>query len=295
MKKINLYLILAISLFTVASCMVDDDVDTVSEGPYIVGFKNSLPSYIFTDADSGPITINEPIDLVGGNNGTVSEKDITIQFQIDPSSTAIAGTHYSLPNSGNTLTLKAGENFVNFPVIVNTDNLPGNLPQTIVVNLLEVSSSNGVIVNNRKSATITIAKCESNLAGNYSLVVTRLDNNTSVSNPNEVLTELSLGTYVTSSTGNYGSAPGFTSLLAQGAPRNGFVFNDVCQSVVIEEQNLGNYFSNLVYGNETDGSHGFVTLDPVTGDVESITMYYIITFTSPTPSLRPYKAVYTKL
>lgn len=294
MKKINLYLILAISLFTVASCMVDDDVDTVSEGPYIVGFKNSLPSYIFTDADSGPITINEPIDLVGGNNGTVSEQDITIQFQIDPSSTAIAGTHYSLPNNGNTLTLKAGENFVNFPVIVNTDNLPGNLPQTIVVNLLEVSSSNGVIVNNRKSTTITIAKCESNLAGNYSLVVTRLDNNASFSAPNEVLTELSLGTYVTSSTGNYGTAPGFTSLLAQGAPRNGFIFNDVCQSIVIEEQNLGNYFTNLVYGNETDGSQGFVTLDPETGEVESITMYYIITFSNPT-SLRPYKAVYTKL
>lgn len=270
--------------------MVDDDTDTVSEGPYVVGFKNALPSYIYTDADTDPVTINEPIDLIGGNNGTPSDENIVIQYEIDPSSTAIAGTHYSIAGTGNTLTLNSGASFVNLPIIVNPDNLPGNLPQTIVVNLKEVSSSNGVILQTRKSTTITIAKCESNLAGTYSLAVTRLDNNTNFSFPNEVITELSIGRYVTSTTGSFGIG----GLTGQGAPRDGFIFNDVCQSIVIEEQNLGDYFTNMVYGNETDGTQGFVTLDPDTGEVESITMYYIITFSNPT-SLRTYKAVYTKL
>lgn len=288
MKKISIYIVLALSFLTVASCMVDDDVATVSEGDYIVGFKNSISSNIYTDLDVDPVNLVQPIDLVGGQNGTPSDEAIVVEFEIDPSSTAIAGTHYAITATGNTLTLEPGSTFVNLPITVYPAALPGNLPQTIVVNLTQVSSSNAVILEERQTTTITIAKCSSDLAGLYNLTVTRLDNNTTYNFANEELTQVSVGEYETSSTANYG--PG--NLTGQGAFRDGFIFNDVCQEVVIPEQYLGDYFSNLVYGNETDGSQGFVTLDTDTGEVESITMYYIVEFTA---GNRSYKAVYTKL
>ena len=290
MKKINFYIVLAISFLTIASCMVDDDVATVADGEYIVGFKSGISSNIFTDEDIDPVILTQPIDLIGGSNGTTSDQPIVLEFSIDPASTAIQGTHYQVNATGNTLTLEPGATFVNFPITVFPDALPGNLPQTIIVNLTQVSSGNAVIPEARQTTTFTIAKCSSDLAGLYNLSVTRIDNNTVYSFPNEEITQVSTGQYLTTSTANYGAG----DLMAQGAPRDGFIFNDVCQEIVVPEQNLGNYFTNLLYGNETDGSHGFVTLDEDTGEVESITIYYIVEFTNGTV-LRQYKAVYTKI
>ncbi len=283
MKNFKIYFLLIATAFGFNSCLVDDDVTTVSQGDYVVGFNSLQPSYIYTDEDTETVQENEYINLIGGSNGTVSEEPITINFEIDPSSTAVPGTHYAITGSGNSITINPGENFVAFPFTVNPQNLPDNQPLTIVVNITQVA--NGVASASRQSTTITIAKCASNLAGTYSLVVTRLDNNVVYNFPNEIITELSIGSYVTSTTGPY------NDLTDDGAPRNGFLFNDVCQEIVIAEQNLGDYFSNMVYGNTTDGSHGFVTLDE-SGEVESITMYYIITFDA---GNRQFKAVYTKL
>lgn len=289
MKKIKFSLLLVMSFLTITSC-VEDDVFTASEGPYVVGFNSATPSYIYTENDVDPVNIFEAINLIGGENGTESDTNIVIEYSVNPASTAIAGTEYTINNTGNTLTVLAGENFVKLPITVYPTVLPGNTPKTIIVDLIQVSSGNGVIATSKKSVTITIAKCESDLAGTYDLTVTRLDNNTSVNFPNEVITQLEIGRYVTTTTGNY-PVGSFTSA---GAPRDGFVFNDVCQSIVIEEQNLGDFYTNLVFGNETDGTQGNVELDPETGEVVSITMYYIITFTNQTV-LRPFKAVYTKI
>ncbi len=271
-----------VTVLALYSC-VKDDVEDFSSGSYVVGFKNAQASYIYTNLDVNPVQISEPINLIGGSNGTTSSSDISIPFTIDASSTAIAGTDYTLNTTGNRVVIPAGGDFVQLPITVNPAALPGNIPRTIVINL-GTPDSNSVVSENKKSITITIAKCESNLAGLYALQVTRLDNNAVYNFPNEMITQIGMGEYVTSTTGPY-----FDLTLA-GAPRNGFIFKDVCQAIQIDEQNLGDFYSNLVFGNINDTNE--VTINPATGNVVSIEMNYTITFTA---GNRKYKAVYTKL
>jgi hypothetical protein len=284
MKKIKIVVLMLLSIAAFVSC-VKSDVENFSTGAYIVGFKNAQGSYIYTANDVDPVHISEPINLLGGSNGTECPNAITIPFTIDPSSTAIAGTEYSIDASENKVTIPAGGVFVQLPLTVNPTALQGNLPKTIIINLgSPTSTSNTVVSNAKKSITITIAKCESNLAGTYSLSVTRIDNNAVYLFPNEEITQTGIGEYVTSSTGPY------NDLTNDGAPRNGFIFKDVCQTIVIDQQNLGDFYSNLVYGNNTETNA--VTLSSTTGQVESITMNYTITFSA---GPRKYRAIYTKL
>ncbi|UPT69618.1 MAG: hypothetical protein M0D53_10605 [Flavobacterium sp. JAD_PAG50586_2] len=276
----------AILACVIAISCVKDDVENFSQGDYIVGFKNSQPSYIYTDDDLDPVHVSEPIDLVGGSNGTTSDQDITIPFSVDPSSTAIQGTDYTIDATGGNVTIKAGDSFVQLPFTINPAALPGNVPKTIVINLGTPGSEDTVVADDKKAITITIAKCASDLEGTYSLEVTREDNAEVYTFPNEVITELALGVYETSTTGPY------FDLTDDGAPRNGFIFKDVCQSIQVDVQNLGDYYINLVEGDENAGS---VILDPVTGEVVSFTINYSIRGFAAGVARRYYKAVYTKL
>lgn len=284
MKKIKILLLAIISSSAMVSC-VDDDVKTYAEGSRIVGFKNTDASYIYTSTDTEPSLEFEPIHLIGGANGTASDEPIVIKYEVDPASTAIEGTEYNLDHTGE-VTILPGQDFTKLEFTVNPANLIGFITKTLIVNLTEVTTSNGVISEMQKTLTIQIAKCESNLAGTYNLSVTRQDNNDVYLFPGEIIT--STGTnaeYVTSSTGPYGNG----DLTIDGAPRDGFIFTDVCQSISIEEQYLGDFFGNIVKGEADSGS---VLLNSVTHDVISITMHYTIDFASGT---RHYTAVYTKI
>ncbi len=282
MKKFKIISLMLLSIIALYSC-VEDDAEDFGSGSYVVGFKNVQASYIYTDLDVNPVQISEPINLIGGSNGTTSPENISIPFTVDASSTAIAGTDYVLNTTGNIVTIAAGADFVQLPITVNPSVLPGNTPKTIVINLGQ-PNANSVVSEDKKSITITIAKCESDLSGMYDLTVTRLDNNAVTNFPNEMITELSLGVYETSTTGPY------NDLILDGAPRNGFIFKDVCQSIQIDEQNLGDWYSNLVFGNVAETNE--VTLHPITGNVVTITMNYTITFAA---GNRKFTAVYTKL
>lgn len=284
MKNFKIIAFAIVACVIAVSC-VKDDVENNSQGDYIVGFKNSQSSYIYTDNDVDPVHVSEPIDLIGGDNGTTSGKDITIPYSVDASSTAIQGTDYTIDATGS-LTIEAGADFVQLPITINPTVLPGNQPKTIVINLGNPTSTDAVVADDKKQIIITIAKCASELEGTYSLVVTREDNAAVYNFPNEQITELELGVYETSSTGPY------DDLTLDGAPRNGFIFKDVCQSIQVDEQYLGDYFTNLVEG---DADAGSVNLDPVTGEVISITIKYSIRGFTSGVARRYYTAVYTKL
>lgn len=289
LKKITLALF---SIGLLFSC-VKDDVEDFKSGQHIVGFKKSESSYIYTSADVNPVQITEPIDLIGGSNGTPSDSNISVQFSVDASSTALPGTDYTIDVTGNQVTIPAGSDFALLPLTIKPITLPGNTPKTIVINLTQVASNNATISDSNKQITITIAKCESALAGNYSLEVTRVDNGTVYNFSTETITATgTLGEYITSSTGYFGDLAlgGLDDLTDDGAPRNGFVFNDVCQSISIPDQILGDYFGNDVFGNPDETNE--VTLDPSTGLVTSITMTYTVQFNA---GPRKFRAVYTKL
>ncbi len=284
MKKFKIITSTILVFVMTVSCF-KDDIENKSTGDYIVGFKNSQSSYIYTDNDVNPVQVSEPIDLVGGSNGTTSTTDITIPFSVDPSSTAISGTDYTINATSGTVTLKAEADFIQLPLTINPSVLPGNVPKTIIINLGKPTATNAVIADDKKTITITIAKCESDLSGTYSLKVTRQDNGAVYNFPDEIIKELSLGVYETATTGP------FDDLTVDGAPRNGFIFKDVCQTIIIDKQDLGDYFTNLVEG---DSNAGAISLDPVSGEVLSITMNYSIRGFSSGVARRYFTAIYTK-
>lgn len=287
MKKIKLLLLLAIiSSSAMVSC-VDDDVKTYTDGSRIVGFKNTDASYIFTSADTDPVTQFEPIDLIGGANGTASDTPIVIKYEVDPASTAIEGTEFNFADASRQVTIAPGADFAKLEYTVIPTNLTSNITKTLILHLTEVTSANGVILEEQKTVTILIAKCESDLAGAYNLTVTREDNNAVYSFLGEIITSTgTTGEYVTSSSGPYGNGA------LSPAPRDGFIFSDVCQSISIPEQNLGDYYSNLLEG---DADSGSVILDPISGEVVSITMHYSIRGFTTGVAQRFYTAVYTKI
>lgn len=292
MKKLKKISLALFGIALIFSCG-KDDVEDFKSGQHIVGFKNTESSYIYTGADVNPVQITEPIDLIGGSNGTTSGSNISVKFSVDPSSTAIPGTDYTIDITGDIVTIPSGTDFVLLPMTINPITLPGNTPKTIVINLTQVSSNNATISDSNQQITITIAKCESDLEGDYSLQVTRVDNGDVYNYTSETITSTgNLGEYITSSTAEFGDLAlgGLDDLTADGAPRNGFFFKDVCQSIVVPEQNLGDLYSNLVFGNPDETNE--VTLDPVTGLVTTITMTYTVERAA---GNRKYKAVYTKL
>ena len=292
MKNIQKITLALFSIIVLFSC-VKDDVEDFKSGAHIVGFKRTNSSYIYTSADVNPVEITEAIDLIGGQDGTPSDSNITVEFAVDASSTALQGTDYTINTTGNQLTIPAGSDFVLLPITVNPSVLPGNQPKTIKINLTQINNGNAVVSDAKKQITITIAKCESALEGNYSLEVTRIDNGDVYNYTSETITSTgNIGEYVTSSTAEFGdtSLGALDDLTQDGAPRNGFIFNDVCQTIVVPEQYLGDYYTNIVVGSPDDQNE--VTLDPLTGNVATITMTYTVVRSG---GLRKYRSVYTKL
>lgn len=94
MKKITIIYIIVISAFTgiFVSCKKEQKIYT---GPTVVEFSPLLKSRSQgTVATPGYDSVK--VQLIGAQRND----DLTLNYTIDASSTAVAGTHYNIPNSG---------------------------------------------------------------------------------------------------------------------------------------------------------------------------------------------------
>lgn len=170
MKNYIKYLsILCVSLlFT--SCLVDDG-DTVDIeyglGPNLVGFLN--PSVNASVAADG--ATNDIFMTVTFAGPTASEftGDFDVTISVDPSSTAVAGTHYELSSS--TLTLSKDSNYIaNLPLTILTEGIDPPLDANPILTLVITEISDGSIVPNGKTSSIDITieyLCFSQVTGKY--------------------------------------------------------------------------------------------------------------------------------
>lgn len=260
--------------FLAVSCIVDDETDVnFGEGPYVIGFENALAveSY-FTD--EGTITKQYPLNVLGGSDGSPTEEDITVTYEIDPASTATEGVEFDFVTTGGTLTIPAGQSFVNFPLKINTGNFNLTEKTELILKITATNSDNAVVSALNNTLAITFVGCLSTLDQNTYVVTTVRGDGAVVTNGvTETLTLIDVNTFRTESVGAFGpsSAGG---PISPPANYNGFIFSDICGEITVQSQNLGGYYSNLVFGNGTatvpDG-----TVDPATGD---IIISYTITF-----------------
>ncbi len=114
MKKITLYLVAFVLMFASCDSLFDEGDNTkVYTGPTVVGF---FPLEQTVSASSTPGTTVE-IQLIGEQRTS----DLSISYGVHSSTTATAGTHYTV--SGSSATIAAGTSTAN----VNVSVAPGDL------------------------------------------------------------------------------------------------------------------------------------------------------------------------
>jgi len=155
-------------LFT--SCLVNDDPTVDKEygnGPNLVGFLNgTVNASVAADGAT-----NDILMTVTFSGPTASEftEDFDVTISVDPSSTAVAGTHFELSSS--TLTLSKNSNYIaNLPLTILTAGIDPPLETNPVLTLEITEISDGSIVPNGRTASIDITieyLCFSQVTGRY--------------------------------------------------------------------------------------------------------------------------------
>jgi hypothetical protein len=283
MKKFKLILFVVALATLNFSCIVDDttgedDLKAFAESNYLVGF-NSETANISHFSDIGVVLEEFPVNLLGGQEGFAADRNITINYVIDPSSTATEGVEFDFVTNTGTLEIPVGDTFTTFPLNINTGNFDPLAPTQLILKLVDTNDSSEVSSINDTLA-ITFVGCQSQLdVFAYDVRTVRTDDGSNALQAlqTENITFESVNNFRTATVGPYG--PGNTGAGPIGGT-DGFSFSDVCGEITIESQNLVNLYSNQVFGT---GS-----VDPDTGDIE---MNYTITFGS---GYRTFKATYTK-
>lgn len=283
MKKLKIVLC-AVALATLNfSCIVDDstgedNLNAFGESSYIVGFTNgtALLSYF---EDVGAIQQEFPINFLGGFDGNLNS-DLTINYSIDPASTATEGLEFDFVDTSGTVTIPAGGSFAQFPLLVNTGGLDPNVPTELILNLDSVTGAPAVISALGNQLKITFVGCQSALNNfTYNCLVTRDDGAQWIHGVQDIRL-LSPNTLKTRTTGGWSAG-------TLAPPDQGLTFTDVCGDLNIDAQNLMEYYSNQVTGTNLAGPDGQV--DAATGN---FSFEYEITFAAGNSN---YLNEYTKL
>lgn len=247
MKKL---LALAIVMAAAIGC-TDDDLpngpNLQPSGQFIVGFPEAATSYSYF-ADEGQVQREFPVILIGGNGGNPSDQPLVVNYEIVPfdpatgeGSTATEGVEYNLANTTGQITIPAGADFVNFPILVNTCCLDADVATSVVIKLTSVSGGDDSIISeNNSTFTVNFVGCQADLAGTYTVVVVRESNNASTTQTNQSITQVDINEFKTQNTGTF--TPGQ-------APDQGFFFNVLCGEITVPSQGL---FAGL-YSNEVVG------------------------------------------
>lgn len=164
MKNLSLKIILLLAgLFTLQSCLLDDEVVDFGKGPVVVQFPSASASKNFLKDNNNTVyDYKIPIQYFGGSNEPLAQ-DVTVVIGVSPTSTAKEGVEFSIPNK--TITIPAGSNVGELLVKVNSANLDASNPKQMI---LEISSASQTVSSNKKITKVTLqAICPSKLEGDY--------------------------------------------------------------------------------------------------------------------------------
>jgi hypothetical protein len=242
MKKILILSALVIGMLS--SCSEGDRLPTDDlTGPKIVGFQSDVKNVTYFE-DVGAVNVDLPVVIVGMGNGQLSS-DVVVTYQIDTANTtAVEGQEFSFVDSNHTVTIPAGSDFGIIPITVNTGSLNPTSATKLVLTL--VSSDPGIVVEGQSAvATVNFVGCVSQIQeGSYT--VTRgpgstIGNGTTYQ---DVITMVGTNKFTTAHTPPYIG----TNESPAGLPSYGFTFEDVCGEITVADQNLFNYYTNIVSG-----------------------------------------------
>lgn len=277
MKTIKYILIFVFCFASLTSCIVDETEPSAAngEGPNLAGFNDSSLN-LGGVADGNSYPFNLKMEVTGPTSKQMTS-DVVLTVAVDPSSTAIEGTHFKFDSK--TITLSASNNYLGLlPITMLSQGIVAPLA-TAPVLVLKVVSATGTdnVINNGKNLKINFNYlCFSNLAKTYNVrtrYVRAASGIDQIITYQDTFTRTGSGEYRTSRVGHW------TAGELGGTP--GFTFLDVCNEITIPQQNLVDLYSNLV-----EGVPGKSSVNPTTG---VITMEY----TATGGNLRQYFVTYT--
>ena len=294
-KAILLSTIFALS-FT--NCSDDnDEIDSYGPNATIVGFTTDFSSNFGTNLDESTLTV--PVDLISYSNETLPTSDVSVQWSVDASSTAVEGVDFDMP-ANTSVIIPTGSTVATIPIVVHPSGFDPFAPKVLVLNL--VSASNAIVGAQYNQVSITLqGVCVSELEGTYSTLTTRVENGTTYTWTTETITKIEGSTYLTEYIGGYhgtaqtpgvfmttANVTGPTTVLPAVAVA-GYTFSEVCGMLKLETQPLGNYYTNDV--RQSEAQYAMSMVDEETG---VLTIAYSIFFTENTIE-RPFISVYTPL
>jgi hypothetical protein len=150
-KNIKNVMVLALCTATMSSCLLDDEKTDFGKGDNLVGF--SSPQVTLSAPGTGlDIESSIPVQIIGPTVNKLSG-DVTVNVSLDPSSTAIEGTHFNMTT--NTITLSPeGEDLYtgSLPITIITEGIEvpytGDAP-VIVLNITDISTSENIVINDK--------------------------------------------------------------------------------------------------------------------------------------------------
>ena len=278
MKKIILLAAIAFASF---SCNTDDsnlDDENFINSPQVIGFSGKFETVAYF-ADEGAVSREFPVDVINMGAGNPNSEDITVTYSVDPSSTAVEGQEYSFIDNSRQVVIPAGGSFGMLPLTINTGQLNPTQKTQLIINLTAVDKDGFVIAEQQKQFKVIFVGCQSQLAGLYTVVVTRNDGIVRTYTA-ETVDLVSVNYFKTRTTGTW-AAGGLPCGCDQG-----YNFTDICGDITVAEQGLAQgYYSNVVKGLTTDGTDGFVT------DNNNFQVKYEVSFAA---GNRTYTNVYTR-
>lgn len=170
----NIFKYMGISLLTVflaTSCedptVGDDEAADFNNGISVVQFTSSKANAPAV-ADGEEKMYDVRVQLAGPDIENLTE-DVVVNFSVDPSSTAVAGTNFRFDVTTVTLT-KANNYLATLPVTILTEGVTPPFSPTLVLNIDSVTSNNDdvVVSGNKGQIVVSLAYlCFADLNGSY--------------------------------------------------------------------------------------------------------------------------------
>lgn len=255
MRKLKYLLVLILSIGLFNSCLIDDEttIQDNDNGSNVVTFELAKAT-ITAVSDGQEYEFELKVKVVGPTLRDLKSDVVATIGGNTTLSTAIEGTNYRIDVP--TITLSAANNYLGiFKFKMLTDGIYAPLA-TAPLLYLDVKGVTGdaKVTNSGKPIEITMNyACFSNLEGNYDVhaVITRaISGAITTYNWNEDITETGTGQYRTYIVTYDGYVNPYTSAMTPG-----FTFFDVCNEITVPEQNLVEYYSNIVVGTAVGSSN----------------------------------------
>jgi hypothetical protein len=151
-NKIYIFLVMLVATLTVTACFDDQGTETFYGGNQVEFNAGNLPNGLAaTQVRSSPTQTNV-VEIQLNRVSTSATAPVTINLEVDPTSTAVSGVHYRFDVTS--VTIPAGEFVVKVPVTILTGNIEPTETPNLVLKMASVTGAD--ISSNYGKLTVLI-------------------------------------------------------------------------------------------------------------------------------------------